>query len=338
MMAMTDKTKNYVLLHFLILLGSFVPTMVSWIQVLSSVQLVFIRVVIAFVILSGLVYFNKHNLKVPRKQIQTLVLSGSLLASYWVLLVVATKVSNASVTLIGIAVAPIWVTFILPFFNGGRPNFYQFMTGINAGFGIYMISSNDFDYTLGMIVAIAAAFFAALVMVISSKFVQNHHHTVITFYQMAGAVIFLTFCLPFESTITGNDSSFSDAPVSDYVIAAAMAYLFSVFAYSLTISVMKKISAFTVTLSNNLVPVYGILIALVLSSKDEKMNLYFYSGATIIVASVIAFPIVQLFFKSIPSENTQIVKEKKKKKVDKELEAIRKAIEAEEAEKENRKD
>ena len=307
------------------------PTMVSWIEVLNAVKLVFFRCFIALIILAAIVFFRKHKIKVPKDQLRVLILSGCLMATYWVLLVVATQVSNASVTLVGVATSPIWVTFILPFFNGGRPDFYQFMTGLNAVFGIYMIASNNFDYEAGMIVAIVAAFVGALLTVVNARFVKTHHHTVVTFYQMIGAFIFMTICLPFYSSYMGESISFSDAPISDFFIAAAMAYLFSVFAYSLLIAVMKKISAFTVTLSNNLSPIYGILIALVLSSKNEQMNIYFYSGATIIVASVIAFPVVQLFFKEMPSKGVKTVK---KKKVSKEIEAIRKAIEDEERERE----
>lgn len=330
---MTDKNRNYLLLHFVILLGSFVPTMVSWIEVLDAVKLVFVRTFIALFILSLIVYFNKHRIKIPPKQVRILIFSGFLMAAYWVLFVVSTKLSNASVTLVGIATSPIWVTFILPFFRGGSPDFYQLTTGINAAFGIYLISSNDFDYNTGMMVAIFAAFLGGLLTVINAVFVKKHHHIVVTFYQMIGACLFMTICMPINAFITGDSMRFEGVPLTDFLIAAAMAYLFSILAYSLLISVMKKISAFVVTLSNNLSPVYGILIALVLSNKNEQMNIYFYSGAVIIVASVIALPLVSLFFKQTNTSSPKTDDALKNDRIKSKINTLRKVIEIEEEEK-----
>ncbi len=305
--------------------------MISWVEELNknAIKLVFVRTFMALIILGGIVAYNKHKIKIPKGQIRILALSGCLMATYWVLLVVATNLANASVVLVGIATSPIWVTFILPFFNGGRPDFYQLMTGLNAIFGIYMIASNDFEYEAGMIVAILAALVGALLTVVNARFVKSHHQTVVTFYQMIGAFGLVTIGMPIYSIVTKTSMDVFNAPPTDYIIAFTMAYLFSVLAYSMLIGVMKKISAFTVALSTNLSPIYGVVIALLLSKKDEAMNIYFYSGAIIIVASVIAFPVLQIIFKNALSEK----KLEKQAKVQRDMEILRQTIEDEENEK-----
>lgn len=51
--------------------------------------------------------------------------------------------------------------------------------------------------------------------------------------------------------------------------------------------VMKLISPYTVVLTYNLEPIYGILIAIMLYPESEKMSTAFYYGATIIIGTVL---------------------------------------------------
>jgi drug/metabolite transporter (DMT)-like permease len=50
---------------------------------------------------------------------------------------------------------------------------------------------------------------------------------------------------------------------------------------------MKYISPYTVVLSYNLEPIYGIALAIILFPQKEKMSTEFYIGAVIIISTVI---------------------------------------------------
>jgi len=50
---------------------------------------------------------------------------------------------------------------------------------------------------------------------------------------------------------------------------------------------LKKISAFTVNLTYNLEPVYGILLAFAVYKENQQLGNSFYIGLTIIVVAVI---------------------------------------------------
>lgn len=52
------------------------------------------------------------------------------------------------------------------------------------------------------------------------------------------------------------------------------------------IQVLKTISAFTVSLSGNLEPVYGILLAVLLFGEAKELTLTFYLGMFLIILSV----------------------------------------------------
>jgi drug/metabolite transporter (DMT)-like permease len=51
---------------------------------------------------------------------------------------------------------------------------------------------------------------------------------------------------------------------------------------------MKHITPYTVMLTVNLEPVYGILLAYMILGESEKMKPLFYAGASVILVTVIA--------------------------------------------------
>ncbi|MFT6796930.1 MAG: drug/metabolite transporter (DMT)-like permease [Maribacter sp.] len=57
--------------------------------------------------------------------------------------------------------------------------------------------------------------------------------------------------------------------------------------YIASVKIMRVLTAYTVMLTNNMEPVYGILLALVFFGSEEKMNPLFYVGAMVILATVI---------------------------------------------------
>jgi len=60
----------------------------------------------------------------------------------------------------------------------------------------------------------------------------------------------------------------------------------TVLANHLMLSALKKISAFTLNVSLNLEPVYGIIIAIILFQEHKQMGKGFYIGMSLIAISV----------------------------------------------------
>ncbi|MFT4875927.1 MAG: drug/metabolite transporter (DMT)-like permease, partial [Bacteroidia bacterium] len=63
-------------------------------------------------------------------------------------------------------------------------------------------------------------------------------------------------------------------------------------AFALALEALKEISAFISTLSINLEPVYGILLAIYFLNEDTQLNFDFYLGTGIILLAVILHPII----------------------------------------------
>ena len=59
------------------------------------------------------------------------------------------------------------------------------------------------------------------------------------------------------------------------------------YAFIAAVNVMKYLSPFTVILTYNLEPIYGILLAIILFPNAEKMSSQFYIGAILIIGVVV---------------------------------------------------
>ncbi|OHX65837.1 DMT family transporter [Flammeovirga pacifica] len=285
----------YAELHFWIMCSSMIPIINIYIT-LSSVEIVFLRTLIATSIVLCIILYKKIKIKVKMSHIVMLVFTGLLTAIYWVLFVIAAKKSNTSVTLVGIATTPIWVSFIYPLVSKKKPTFTEVMTGLSALFGVYMIFSSGFAYSEGMFAAILAAFFAAVVTILTSKYSKKYHYLVITFYQMCGAFAATSMFLPYFLKYISK-ASFHTPTSLDILLIIILAIVFSIIAYSSIVKVMKNITPFSVSLANNVSPIYGGFIAYIFFGESELMDIYFYGGAFMIAFAILAMPLARYFFK-----------------------------------------
>jgi len=138
-----------------------------------------------------------------------------------------------------------------------------------------------------------------LFAVINSKIVARVPAHAITFYEMLGAALCVVLFFPFYQQIdTGNQGlELVPAPM-DWVYIAIMAWACSVYAYSVSINLSKKLSVFFMQLALNLEPVYGIILALIVFGRQEVMGINFYLGTLIILSAVAAYPFLKKRFEA----------------------------------------
>ncbi len=288
---MSESRSYYLQLHFIILISSLIPSINRLIN-LSSLEIVFYRTLLAALLFGGLVWWRKLNVKLDTRLIAELLITGLITAVYWTLHALAAKIANSSVTLVGVATSPLWVSFINPIVTNRKLDYYQILTGVCAIFGVYMIFSSGFDYGMGLFIAIVAAFFGALVTVLNAQFAKSQSVYVVSFYQMLGAWVGTIILFPINNYF--HSVSLHIPAYNDIVLILVVALGSSIYAYSVLIKVMKIISPFTVVLVSNLSPVYGMIAALLIHGKSEMMTLYFYAGTLVILFSVVAYPLMQM--------------------------------------------
>lgn len=169
----------------------------------------------------------------------------------------------------------------------------ELFTGLAMVGAVWIIYRFEFTHWLGFTVGLASAFLAALFGVLNKHLTARHSPVILCGYQMIGACAACVVLLPFLGT--GKPALPS---AQDLLWLLVLSQICTVGAYIGYLDVLRRVSVFTVNVVYNLEPVYGILLAALVFGETERMSGGFYLGASIIVASVIALPVLNRFVKN----------------------------------------
>ena len=156
--------------------------------------------------------------------------------------------------------------------------------GLVVILGLYIIFKVEGQYIYGIILALTSAFLSALFSVINGKFAKLYNPTIISFYEILGGVLFLSIYLLFTQSFTPG---FFQLSFDDFKWLLLLSSVCTAYAFIASVGIMKFLSPYTVMLTINLEPIYGIVLALLIFNDKEKMSFEFYIGAFIILMTVI---------------------------------------------------
>ena len=280
--------RDYSKLHLVVILWGFTAILGKLID-LDSPVLVFYRVGASALILAIIINLLKIK-KVDKNSRLKMIANGLLLGIHWTLFFLAVKIANVSVCMIGMATTSLWTAILEPLIIKERSfKRYEFGLGAIMIAAIMLITGGDFNYYLGLIIAIISAGIGTLFSIINSKFTKNHHHYSIAFYQMLGATVIAGL------TIIGVSFWKDSLPqialsFSDFSWLVLLVCFCTVYAYAQYIELLKRLSVFTIHLAYNLEPVYGMMFAALFFKEHHLFGPLFYGGAAIIFISVIIHP------------------------------------------------
>lgn len=277
---------SHLKLHFIVLIYGFTAILGKLISI-DAVNLVWYRMLIAAVSIYLFLRIKKIPVQLPIKDIARFLLIGLLVAAHWISFFGAIKLSNVSVTLGCLASTTLFTSILEPVFYRKRINPVEFLIGLLIIAGLYLIFQFEFQYWKGIVTAIISAFLAGLFTVLNKKEVEKFSARVISMYEMIGGVAGISFYLLLQ-----NDNTYiiSSLPADDLVYLLLLGIVCTAFAYVAQVDVMRKLTAYVVSLTINLEPVYGILFAFLIFGESELMSLGFYIGTLLILLSVLGYP------------------------------------------------
>lgn len=279
-----DKLKNYLHLHVLVFIAGFTAILGELITI-GSIALVWYRMLIAGILMYGFIKIAKINISASKSEILKFSGAGILIALHWITFFEAINQSNVSITLAMFSTGAFFASFIEPIFYKRRIIWYEILFGCIVIFGVFLITKSEGAYLYGIILGVISAFLSSLFAVINGTFVKNHEATVISFYEFISGVLFISvYILCFQGGFT---IEFFTMSVMDWIYLFILASVCTAYAFIGSVKVMKFISPYTVVLTFNLEPVYGILLALILFPEKETMNPQFYYGAFLILSTVL---------------------------------------------------
>lgn len=279
-----DRLLNLLHLHFIVFIWGFTAILGKLITI-DSLPLVWIRMGLATLFIVVYIIIAKFSLKISRKAFWWLLGGGIVVAMHWVTFFLAIKVSTVSVALAMMSTGAFFTALMEPFLYKRKIIGYEIFFGLLVVIGLYLIFKVETQYVYGMTIALISAFLAAVFSLVNGKLVQTHRPSIISFYELGIGVLFLTVIL-----MVKGDWSMSLIILStpDWVYLSILALVCTAYAFIASVKVMKILTPYTVMLTTNLEPVYGILLAWFIFGSEEKMKPMFYVGALIILSTVIA--------------------------------------------------
>ena len=289
MLMPTNKLKNQLHLHFIVFIWGFTAILGALISI-EAIPLVWFRVFMASLTLFVFLKIRGVPFKETGSDLLKLLAGGILVALHWVTFFYAIKISTISTTLITLSSSAFFVVMIKLLFEKKKFELYELLLAILTIFGFVIIFRSEKLYTEGILVALVSAVLVALFSVYNSKLIKSYSGTKIAFYELFFAGLFLSVIL-----LITNDFSltFFQLKGTDWLYLIILATICTAYPFVVATNLLKKMSPFTIVLTNNLEPIYGIILALILFGEKERMSLPFYIGGVIIFSSVLINGIVK---------------------------------------------
>lgn len=278
-------------LHLAILLASCSGIFGNLIS-LDPVLITGYRMLLASVMLLLLLVIKYGRIIVDKSNRHILWL-GVLLAFHWVFFYGSIKYANVSVGVVCFCLSGFFTALISPLVNRKRISWVELLLSSLTLVGILLIFHFDASFRTGIVLGIISSLLFALYATLNEQVNQSGQVIKTTALQMVGGTLAMGLLLPFYRA---GKSSLSLLPTSeDFVFLFLLALGCTVCMCLLLNRAQKVISAFTVSLSFNLEPVYSILLAVLLFDEDKMLGTAFYIGLALIVLSLVLQMVYQKF-------------------------------------------
>ena len=278
-----DNLKSYLNLHLIVFIWGFTAILGALITI-DADNLVWYRMLIAMIFLGGFIAFKKQSFQVPIKEFFKLIFVGLLIALHWIFFFKAIHVSNVSITLSIFSLGAFFASLLEPLFYGRKVLWYEVFFGLIIIAGLGLILQVEIKYLTGVYYALVAIILGVLFTLMNGKLISDHEPSVITFYEFGAGVFFITIYFLFQGKFTAD---FFQMSLNNWVLLLILASICTAYAFTASVKVMQRLTPYTVMLTTNLEPVYGIVLAYFILGGKEKMSVEFYIGAVIIIITVI---------------------------------------------------
>lgn len=289
----SDNLKSYLNLHLIVFIWGFTAVLGELISIRDA-SLVWYRMLLAGGFLLAYLLMVRKSFLIPPKAIRNLVLVGLLIAIHWIFFFRAIDVSNVSVTLAMFSTGAFFASILEPIFYKRKMLWYEILFGLIIIACLCLIMNVEIKYLEGMVCALFSVFVGVMFTIFNGKLIQKHDSTVISLYEFFSGFFFVSLYLLYDGRF---NAEFFQISGKDWILLIILSSVCTAYAFTASVNVMKKLSPYTVMLTTNLEPVYGIFLAYLIIGDSEKMSVPFYIVSAIILATVIANGVAKNYYR-----------------------------------------
>lgn len=270
-------------LHLIVFLWGFTAILGKLIHANAQI-LVFYRMLFAAIFLFAFIrIYKKERIKVSRKIFFQLAAIGCAMALHWYCFFYSIKVSNVSIALSCLSLSTLFASILEPVIFKRKIDLSEVVMGVVIVACILMIFKTEFHFKEGIIYGILCAVFGTVFSVFNGKMFGKTSSGNIIFYEIfCGWLVLSIFYMA-----TGQIFQMDEINYRDLALICLLASVFTAFPMLESVNLMKYISPFTLILTVNLEPVYGIILAFFIFGESEEMSPIFYVASGVMILAII---------------------------------------------------
>ncbi len=280
---------NYLILHIIVFIWGFTGILGDFISI-DAPQLVWYRMWIAG---AALMLWNL----VTRKKIglffdhwKSIVLASLFVAIHWVFFFGSIKASTVSIGVVCMSTQAFMISLIHPLIKRTKIKLHEALLGLVVVAAMIIISGFEYQYKLGILMGLISSLFAVLFTIINARLIKEIPATIIAGWEMCLGALFVMIYLMCTNDFTIEKISLHG---NDVYYLLLLAIICTAVAFPVAVHIMKKLSAYIVSLSVNLEPVYTILLTLIpIFGGKNLMSAGFYAGTALLLATVLVEPVL----------------------------------------------
>ena len=279
-----DSYKSLIHLHFLIFLWGFTSIFGALID-LNPLLIVWLRLSIAAVLIFIFLFiFYKDALKFGNLNILKFLLGGFLISIHWYLFFYSIKISSISLTLSILSTASLMASFLEPLLYKRPFMIHELLFGLIAIVGLLIIFGIQSESYFAIFISLVCTLLSVLFSLLNGYLIKKHSSFQISFYEIIFGLFVISVIIFFSDTKLSLLKSINS---SNWIYIFILGSLCTAYAFVASTHILKFITPYTMMMSLNLEPVYGIFFSLIILGEKEYMDSQFYIGALIILLGVI---------------------------------------------------
>ena len=279
-----DSYKSLIHLHFLIFLWGFTsifgvlitfdPILIVWFRLLIAAILIFVFLFLIY----------KDSLRLSNSSFFNFFIGGLLISIHWYLFFYSIKISSISLTLSILSTASLMTSFLEPIFYKRPFRIHELVFGLIAVVGLVLIFGIQYENYFAILISLICTLLSVLFSILNGYLIKNHSSFQISFYEILFGLLIISFIILF------SDIQFpllTSIKFTEWIYIFILGSLCTAYAFVASTYILKFISPYTMMMSLNLEPIYGIIFSLIIFGEKEYMSIQFYIGAGIIFLGVI---------------------------------------------------
>ena len=276
--------KAFIQLHMAILLAGCSGILGNLIS-LDAVLITWYRMLLAGLMLIIILYIKGNKPIIQKNEWQELSV-GLLLALHWIFFYGSIKYANVSIGVICFCLSSFFTAIISPMLNRQKISWAELLLSSLTLLGISLIFQFDSSYRIGIGFGVVSSLLFAFYAILNERLSASRNAVRTTALQMIGGFTGLSVLLLPVYIMNVQHATYLPT-INDFCFLFLLAFGCTVCMCFLLNNAQREISAFTVSLSFNLEPVYSILLAIILFKENKMFGTAFYAGLSLIMLSLI---------------------------------------------------